>query len=188
MYWGFYPWPLFTQQTYFSWWRHQMETISSLLALCAGNSPVLVNSLHKGQWHGALMFSLICVWINDWVNRYGAGDLRRHRCHYDVIVMLPQDFVKSQRRKIGCYHDCITLKFDRHFSINAAEVPVKFKRNWKDSTRISWLRHFMRSCGETSVNLVNRGPEWHQTITSISAEISLTKHEILWLDICPLSE
>ena len=27
-----------------------------------------VNSPHKGQWHGALMFSLICVWINGWVN------------------------------------------------------------------------------------------------------------------------
>ena len=23
-----------------SWWRHQMETFSALLALCAGNSPV----------------------------------------------------------------------------------------------------------------------------------------------------
>ena len=22
-----------------SWWRHQMETISALLAICAGNSP-----------------------------------------------------------------------------------------------------------------------------------------------------
>ena len=27
-----------------------------------------VNSPHKGQWRGALMFSLICVWINGWVN------------------------------------------------------------------------------------------------------------------------
>ena len=25
---------------YFSWWRHQMETFSALLALCEGNSPV----------------------------------------------------------------------------------------------------------------------------------------------------
>ena len=25
-----------------------------------------VNSLHKGQWHGALMFSMICDWINAW--------------------------------------------------------------------------------------------------------------------------
>ena len=24
----------------FSWWRHQMETFSALLAMCAGNSPV----------------------------------------------------------------------------------------------------------------------------------------------------
>ena len=47
-----------------------------------------VNSLHKGHWCGALMFSLICVWINDWVNNREAGDLRRHRGHYDVTVMI----------------------------------------------------------------------------------------------------
>ena len=46
-----------------------------------------VNSPHKGQWRGALMFSLICVWINDWVNNREAGDVRRYRAHYDVIVM-----------------------------------------------------------------------------------------------------
>ena len=62
-----------------------METFSTLLALCARNSPV--NSPHKGQWRGALMFSLICTWINGWVNNGEAGDLRRHRAHYDVIVM-----------------------------------------------------------------------------------------------------
>ena len=46
-----------------------------------GNSP------HKGQWRGALMFSFICFWINGWVNNRKAGDLRRSRAHYDVIVM-----------------------------------------------------------------------------------------------------
>ena len=46
-----------------------------------------VNSPHKGQWRRALMFSLICVWINGWVNNREAGDLRRHRGHYDVNVM-----------------------------------------------------------------------------------------------------
>ena len=71
----------------FSWWRHQMETFSALLALCAGNSPVPVISPHKGQWRGALMFSLIYAWINDWVNNREAGDLRRQRGHCDVIVM-----------------------------------------------------------------------------------------------------
>ena len=53
---------------YWPWWRHQMETFSALLAIC-------------------LMFSLICVWINGWINNRKAGDLRRHRVHYDVIVM-----------------------------------------------------------------------------------------------------
>ena len=46
-----------------------------------------VNSPHKGQWRGALTFSLICVWINGWVNNRDAGDLRRYHAHYDVIVM-----------------------------------------------------------------------------------------------------
>ena len=48
-----------------------------------------VNSPHKGQWRGALMFTLICARINGWVNNRKAGDLRRYRAHYDVIVMCP---------------------------------------------------------------------------------------------------
>ena len=46
-----------------------------------------VNSPHKGQWRGALVFTLICPLINVWVNNREAGDLRRHCAHYDVIVM-----------------------------------------------------------------------------------------------------
>ena len=46
-----------------------------------------VNSPYKGQWRGAFMFSLICAWINRWINNREAGDLRRYRPHYDVIVM-----------------------------------------------------------------------------------------------------
>ena len=46
-----------------------------------------VNSTHKGQWRGALMFSFICTRINGLVNNGEAGDLRRHRVHYDVTVM-----------------------------------------------------------------------------------------------------
>ena len=78
----FYPtssisWPLMT----WTWWHHQMETFSALLATCAGNF------LHKGQWREALVFSLICTWINGWVNNGEAGDLRHHGTHYDVTVM-----------------------------------------------------------------------------------------------------
>ena len=46
-----------------------------------------VNSLHKGQWRGALMFSLICTWTNRWVSNKNASDSRCHHAHYDVTVM-----------------------------------------------------------------------------------------------------
>ena len=50
-----------------------------------------VNSPHKGQWRRALMFSLICVWINDCVY------LRRHLEHYDVIIRTTEDDPVSAR-------------------------------------------------------------------------------------------
>ena len=46
-----------------------------------------VNSPHKGQWRRALMFSLICAWMNNRVNNREADDWRRQRVHYDVTVM-----------------------------------------------------------------------------------------------------
>ena len=46
-----------------------------------------VNSPHKSQWREALVFTLSCARINGWVNNREAGDLRRYRPHYDVIVM-----------------------------------------------------------------------------------------------------
>ena len=47
-----------------------------------------LNSPHKDQWHGGLMFSFIRVWTNGWINNRDAGDLRPHRVHYDVIVII----------------------------------------------------------------------------------------------------
>ena len=46
-----------------------------------------IHRWHKGQRLGALMSSLICVWINSLANNHEACDLRRHRAHYDVTVM-----------------------------------------------------------------------------------------------------
>ena len=46
-----------------------------------------VNSPLKGQWRGAVVFSLIYAWINCWENNREGGDLRRHRDHYDVTLM-----------------------------------------------------------------------------------------------------
>ena len=35
-----FPCPATRKRTFYTWWRHQMETFSALLAICAGNSPV----------------------------------------------------------------------------------------------------------------------------------------------------
>ena len=69
------------------WWRHQMRHFSRYWPFVWGIHRSPVNSRHKGQWRGALAFSLICAWINAWMNNFKAGDLRRYRDHYDVIVM-----------------------------------------------------------------------------------------------------
>ena len=44
-----------------------------------------VNIPHKGQWHRALMFSLISAWKT---NNHEAGDLRHHHTLYDATVMI----------------------------------------------------------------------------------------------------
>ena len=64
-------------------WKHSLRYWPFVRGI--HRSPV--SSPHKVGWRGALMFSLICAWINGWVNNREAGDLRRHRVHNDVIVM-----------------------------------------------------------------------------------------------------
>ena len=71
-----------------TWWRHQMETFSMLLALCVGSSTV------PGEFPPAKRpvtrscdVFFICPWTNGWVNTRDGGDLRRHRAHYGITVM-----------------------------------------------------------------------------------------------------
>ena len=59
-----------------------------------------VNSPHKGQWRGALMLSLICARINDWVTTREAGDLRRRWAHYDVTVMISMAQCKRRNSSV----------------------------------------------------------------------------------------
>ena len=71
----------------------------SYMIIMMTSSPV--NSPHKGQWRGALMFSFIRAWINGWVNNSDAGDLRHHRAYYDVIVMCPiQSYLHNTSHEI----------------------------------------------------------------------------------------
>ena len=53
--------------------------MNRVTGFCAGNSPATAGN--------SPVFSLICAWTDSWVNNQTAGDLRRHRAHYDVTVM-----------------------------------------------------------------------------------------------------
>ena len=64
-----------------------METFSALLAICAGNSPVTGELPAQRPVTRSFDVFFVCVWINGWVNNRKAGDLRRYRAHYGVIVM-----------------------------------------------------------------------------------------------------
>ena len=70
-----------------AWWRHQLETISALLAICAENSPASGEfpAQMPVTWSFDFFFDL-CL-NKGWENNRDAGDLRRYRAHYDVIDM-----------------------------------------------------------------------------------------------------
>ena len=78
-------------------WRHFPRYWPCVLEI--HRSPV--NSTRKGQWRGALMFSLICAWSNRWANNGENWDLRRLCGHYQVIVMSSSD-CDVRRCVIGC--------------------------------------------------------------------------------------
>ena len=80
-----------------------------------------VNSPHKGHWRGALMFSLICAWINGWVNNREAGDLRRHRAHCDVTVMDGH-----------CHVPAISLKLVWRSCTHRFHIQVPDHQHWLD--------------------------------------------------------
>ena len=71
-----------------SWWCHQMETFLCYWPFVLGIHWSLVNSLQKGQWHRALMFSLIYAWKDGHTNSRDTGDFRYHSTHYDINLML----------------------------------------------------------------------------------------------------
>ena len=68
-----------------AWWRHQMETFSALLALCAGTSPVTgefrsQRPLTAKPW--SFLWSTPEQSWNGSANDHDAGDLRRHCAHH----------------------------------------------------------------------------------------------------------
>ena len=83
---------------------------------------VPVNCPHKGLWHAALIFSLICVWINGWGNNREAGDLRRCRVHYGDIVM--------------------SFGWSSSLALNMHQAVALTNANWRQNhTKLLYLNH-----------------------------------------------
>ena len=103
-----------------------------------------VNSPHKGQWRGALMFSLICVWINGWVNNREASDLRRYRAHYDVIVLKAWTVFIIHGMYCSYFFGCTVWSF--HIHSGDGRLPVKSREVSKP--------------GDSAVDFSNRSEIW----------------------------
>ena len=129
----------------------------------------------KGQRRGALMLSLICVLINEWENNREAGDSRRYRVHYDVIVMNLFDMV-FQYRHIGntglihwsrdkmavISHTTVSNAFP--WMKNSIKISLKFVP--KDPiNNISALVHRMPSADQETRHYLSKW--WHSLLTHI---------------------
>ena len=136
-------------QYYLPWWRHQMETFSALLAICAGNSPVdgefssqrqvtrsfdvffhlcLNKRLSEqlwGWWYETLSHSLWCHCNAYLLEIPGLYSLSGKTSYCEIAWRLGS-------REIGCHDDLITVKFDRYLGSAAAEMPIIFQSDLKN--------------------------------------------------------
>ena len=105
------------------WWRHQMETLPRYWPFVRGIHRSPVDSPQKGQWRGALMFSLICARTNGWANNRDAGNLRRPCAYYDVCML---SFFAEHYRRIYILHRSLAWTQCRQLRKNCISCMVGF--------------------------------------------------------------
>ena len=99
-----------------------------------------VNSPQKGQWRGALMFSLISFWINSWINNGEAGDLKRHRAHYDVTVISEIECYPLRTWQKKRFRNCLwTVNFWTHCALSTPSQWFRPRQRLGCNSRLSWL-------------------------------------------------
>ena len=89
---------------------------------------------------------LICVWINGWVNNREAGDLRRYRVHYDVILMVWIDCALASPYSDATIKSQFCTSNDSWATVACIKLypGVKNIRHWKEtwfSSKFEWLAH-----------------------------------------------
>ena len=164
-----------------------METFSALLALCAGNTPVIGEFLVQRPMTRSFDVFLICAWINGWVNNREA-DLRRHRHHYDVTVMwkwcddrgLQHNFTSHGRHGVSNHQQLLCyLTLVRAY---IKKKPSKFGAIgtlWGESTSPVDPLTMDQSCG-LSVDSPHKGLvtrkmcSWHDVIMELGVCVSIT--------------
>ena len=116
-----------------TWFCYQLKHFPHHWHFVQGIHCPLVNSPHKGQWCGALIFSLIYAWTNSWINNWDAGDLRHHCAHYDVIIMFPSlaYFQIFQHLPKHClpigYHSWAAATHDKYEPSSQNQTDTKLK-------------------------------------------------------------
>ena len=121
-----------------TWWRHYFPRCWPFVR---GIHRSTMNSFHKGQWLAALMFSLICAWINGCVNIREAGDLRRNRDHYDVTVMRCNHHGHASVNL--CKVDLTSVLHLRRYVtctlLPSIRRPLELYKNLQDKKYVKWL-------------------------------------------------
>ena len=92
----------------FAWYRDDVikwKHFSRYWPFVRGIHRSPLDSPYNGQWGGALMFSLICAWTNNYDNNLDASDLKHHRAHYDVTVMWYRSILSILSGLLHWYRD-----------------------------------------------------------------------------------
>ena len=128
--------------------------------LCGEFTGPPVNSPHKGQWRGALMFSLICARIHGWVSNREAGDLRRHPTHCDVIVMkiTHRIFMNYQRVWMQTMDEKYDQTTTNHSNIQMCHQPWKYTVIWQSRADVVYIDTILSRLGNIAVS--QQGSFW----------------------------
>ena len=113
-----------------------------------------VNSPHKDQWRGALMFSFISALINAWVNNREAGDSRLHRDHYAVIVMISSNNQQTYWNRIlyfdeifitGCSGSCYfdNFRYSQLWKFRQNDIFVSMHVQYSKQTYVTAWKRFL---------------------------------------------
>ena len=130
------------------------------------------------------MFSLICVWINGWVNNGETVDLRRRRAHFDVIVMIATthqlqyyyDYCWKSSAKELLLFVCLFLVFQRlanyvHQTIQSIGTLGKLAQR----TELSFLRPYLSFEIYPSIAIYG-----HQYTSTATLKLTLWPCDVIW--------